>query len=104
MQACAGRYGRERIDVPLVIASLDVAVRVFFLDDAGYDLLPGQTDELAWTKLWGAAVELGVELCVLEQTHPALNMELHRLQINPIVMSQTQMAAALSQCRHLIHV
>ncbi len=104
LQAGSGRYGREQLDVPLAIASMDFKVQVFLLAEAVYQLIPEQTGELAWTRLWKAFRELETEIFIQERTAQMLAAAIEHLPVKPVVMTDAQMAAALSNCRCLIHV
>jgi len=104
LQANNNRYGRERVDLPLAMASLDIPVRVLVMDQPADMLLPTQSGELAWTKLWQAAAELDVEICILDDFYRTLIPPAENWQIEPLILDNTQMVVALSECRHLIHV
>lgn len=101
LQASVNRYGRERIDVPLALASLDVPLQVFVLDDAAWDLCPGQGGENTWTRLWSALAEMDTPICIAGDSPLASSAS---LPVNATVMSHAQMAQAMSGCRHLLHV
>ncbi len=104
MQAASGRHGREQIDLPLAFASLDISVRVFVLGEACRNLLVSQQGEFAWTRLWGAAAELDVSICVARQTLHQYGIQADELPFEIVPMSCGQLAEAMAGCRHLIHV
>lgn len=108
LQASASRYGRERIDLPLAFASMDLPVKVFLLGDASYDLYPSSklkpSGESAWSKLWGMLAELDADICVPTQSPLLASGQLRKTAFKVSTMTDQQLAQAMAGCRHLLHV
>ncbi len=103
LQASANRYGRERIDLPLAFASMELPVKVFLLGDALYDLYPDQVQENGWSKLWAMLIELGAEVCIPAESELAMPDKVTRSGLRVTAMSNLQLATAMAGCQHLLH-
>lgn len=101
IQASGSRYGRERIDLPLALASLDLPIRVFVLDDAVYDLRAGQDGENAWSRLWQALIDMSDQICVARSVAQNAGDELPSAAV---LMDDRELARAMAACGHLLHV
>lgn len=104
LQASANRYGRERIDLPLAFASMELPVKVFLLGDALYELYPGQAQESTWSKLWAMLIELDAEICIPAESELAMSDTVSKAGLSVTTMNNSQLAAAMADCQHLLHV
>lgn len=100
------RAGRERLDLAMIAAALDLPVRVFFLGDGLLHLAdhqaPGALPAAPFTKGWQALLELGPDVALFaerEQGPLALNAVL------PITeLDDTRLAEMLHECCMVLHV
>lgn len=104
MQADGGRYGRERIDMPLAIASMDIPVQIFVLGGAVNLLRANQSGELTWTKLWRLAADMQVPICIPNEVMGKEVYVQQNLLVEPVIMSEEQMASAMASCKQLVYV
>ena len=104
MQTSANRYGRERIDLPLAFASMELPVKVFLLGNALYDLHPKQSKENTWSKLWTMLTELEADICIPRQSSLTVSAMLAETTLRVIAMDDQQLAQAMAGCRHLLHI
>ena len=104
MQCLGGRYGRERIDLPLALASLETPVVVFVIGEAVGALRSNSHAEYRWTKLWQLLIDMNVEVCVDTQQGLQESDIQQNLSLKPVIISTEQMIQRMASCRQLVYV
>ncbi len=104
------RSGREKIDLPLIFASLDVPLMVFFVGNGLLHISAGQAPEkiasAAYTRAWAslAAISERVEYYVDAERLERLGSDQQALLVRAQPLSRSDIGSKMRRCGSLLHV
>ena len=100
------RAGRERLDLAMIVAALELPLRVFFIGDGLLHLAAGQAPAALpaapFTRGWLALLELGAEVILYarQSEHESLADDAFPLTR----LDNEEFAVRLHECRMVLHV
>jgi len=100
------RAGRERLDLAMIAAALDLPVRVFFVGDGLLHLAANQSPAALpaapYTRGWLALLELGSAVSLFAQQSGMQNLQSEEFPVT--VLDEDRLAASIQECRMVLHV
>ena len=100
------RAGRERLDLAMIAAALDLPVRVFFVGDGLLHLAAAQSPTALpaapFTRGWLALLELGGAVSLYAQQCALQNLQSEEFPVT--ALDDDGLSASLHECRMVLHV